>query len=176
MRSPNYLFYKTNMRKTPIYKTLFDFANYYIKGAIIMRNEIKDESNFGLFAPLILNQSFSVELLLKFFILVDFDDLYSFQDIDKKLININSHKYTDLFDKINIKYKTLICDFYNKISNSSIKLDNFKELLIKIGNNPFVEWRYVFEKDEFSKMNLILFNHLTDAFNKAAEYLLKNKL
>nr|AAU84336.1 hypothetical protein GZ9D8_5 [uncultured archaeon GZfos9D8] len=51
----------------PLYYTIFNIANYYNQGSILLSRELQNTGNAGLSAPMILNQSFSMELLLKFF-------------------------------------------------------------------------------------------------------------
>jgi len=159
----------------PLYYTIFNIANYYNQGSIILSRELQNTGNAGLSAPMILNQSFSMELLLKFFLIVDYDDTFSKADLEKKGINIKGHLYSQLFDKIDNNYKISIALFYSSIAATQIDYNDFKNLLIEIGDNTFVEWRYIFEKESPQNINLILFNRLLDSLGKAAEDILKRK-
>ena len=159
----------------PLYYTIFNIANYYNQGSIILSRELQNTGNAGLSAPMILNQSFSMELLLKFFLIVDYDDIFSKADLEKKGINIKGHLYSQLFDKIDNNYKISIAHFYNSNAATQIDYNDFKNLLIEIGDNTFVEWRYIFEKESPQNLNSMLFNRLLDSLGKAAEDILKRK-
>ncbi|HJH27656.1 MAG TPA: hypothetical protein C5S37_13050 [Methanophagales archaeon] len=159
----------------PLYYRIFNIANYYNQGSIILSRELQNTGNAGLSAPMILNQSFSMELLLKFFLIVDYDDIFSKADLEKKGINIKGHLYSQLFDKIDNTYKISIAHFYNSNAATQIDYNDFKNLLIELGDNTFVEWRYIFEKESPQNLNSMLFNRLLDSLGKAAEDILKRK-
>ncbi len=159
----------------PLYYTIFNIANYYNQGSILLSRELQNTGNAGLSAPMILNQSFSMELLLKFFLIVDYDDIFSKADLEKKGINIKGHLYSQLFDKIDNNYKISIARSYNSIAATQIDYNDFKNLLIEIGDNTFVKWRYIFEEESPQNIDLRLFNRLLDSLGKAAKDILERK-
>ena len=92
------------------------------------QRRLKNNQVQWLLVPAVTNSAFSAELYLK--------GLLDFEGVSKK-----GHKLEELFNEISDKLKNQI------ISLTSLNSQDFQNNLKKI-SNAFVEWRYLYEKDD----------------------------
>lgn len=134
-------------KKKPLVFDLFNQAETYNKAAQLL------EQN-GLIGPAILNCSFSIELLLKSLILIDHLEIFYKKDIETIDIDIKGHKYSELFMKINPENQNKILDLLGKKFNQTFTNESFFKMISVNGcEDPFVEWRYVFEENNIKTIN-----------------------
>ena len=120
-------------------------------------------------APAIMCQSFAVELLLKFFLVVDHPAAKSVDDLKTAGVNLRCHKYSELFDQLTQATKGKIANTYAAVSGKQTDAAGFRNALIAQGDDPFVYWRYIYEKSGYSHFNWHDFSLVTLALGKTAE-------
>jgi len=152
---------------------LFNLAHSYSRVSDMALDAISSTQDADFAAPAIMCKSFSIELLLKFFIIISHPNIQTKTDLDSSKVNLRGHQYSKLYDKIDLIYKTKIAQSFNCISGQQVNEITFKNVLIDIGDDPFVFWRYIYEKDgkdgRFHHLDLVLFNNVLHAMGKAAE-------
>lgn len=153
----------------PLYRTLFNLAECYNQSAEITITQIKVKNNADYAAPAIMSRSFSVELLLKFFIVASNLDMLKKPMPEKLNRMLRGHKYTELHDKISDRFKKSIAETYSQRTGNSIGAQDFRALLVEIGNDPFVGWRYVYESSEHKYIDMKLLALIVDSLGVTAQ-------
>ncbi len=146
---------------------LFNLANAYNIAEQKIGEELDQSKNAYLSAPAIMCKSFSIELLLKLFIVYSYPNIKSKDDIDSSGVSLHGHKYSVLYDRINHRLRTEIAKLFTAVLGIETDETKFREKLIEIGDDPFVYWRYVYEKGE-SKFNSDLAEKILRALGRAA--------
>lgn len=147
---------------------LFNLARAYAETAKLATQKIFADKNADFAGPAIMCKSFAVELLLKFFIAVDYPRDKSYADLKKIGLNLYGHSYADLFEKIKDRYQKKICKAYSDATSTKVDAQAFKLILIEIGNDPFVSWRYLYEDESTRHLNIQLFDNVLDSIGEAA--------
>lgn len=154
--------------RRPLYQVLFNLAESYNKISIHSYDQIAASKDPTFAAPGIMCQCFSIELLLKFFLVFNHPEIYNKADADKLGIKLKGHKYSELFDRLSQESKTSVALTYSHIASRDTSAEELKNLLIEIGDEPFVTWRYIYEDDGIRHLNVVLLNQISDAFGKTA--------
>jgi hypothetical protein len=150
------------------YSALFNMANAYNQAAELALGSIPKTGNADFAGPAIMCRSFAIELLLKFFIAVQYPDK-KFKELKTAGINLRGHTYSSLFDRIEHTAQQVIADTYSKQSGNSIDVAGFRGLLIALGDEPFVTWRYIYEVDGTSQIDPMLLASVTRTLGLAAQ-------
>lgn len=153
---------------------LFCLAITYAQSGRLSENEGVKKENPDFAGPSIMCYSFSIELLLKFFIVIDYPDVRRWGDFKDKNIDIRGHVYSKLYNKIKPKYQAIIAESYSKLVNKPVDAVGFENALRETGDDPFRKWRYIYEESDGNTLNLDLLRKVVDALGKAAEYVKKN--
>jgi hypothetical protein len=149
--------------------TLFNLAHAYALAADASRKNGASTGNADLAAPAIMCQSFAIELLLKFFLAIDHPAATTTNELKNAGVKLNCHKYSQLFDQLLPATKEKIAKSFTALSGKKTDTDGFLEALIAQGDEPFVHWRYIYETNDFSHLDLQAFHLITDSLGKAAE-------
>lgn len=115
-------------------------------------------------------KSFAIELLLKFFIVIAYPTAKTYGDLKALGVNLRGHLYTELFDKIEAGYQKKISDAFSSATNRQVDQHGFRAILVNIGDDPFVQWRYMYEKEGVRHFDPPLFDTVLNALGKAAEF------
>jgi hypothetical protein len=154
-------------RGRKMWEVLYDFGNHYASSANNILSVILKDPDF--IAPMLMCRFFSVELMLKFFLVVDHRSVSNEVGLKAVGVELHGHKYTPLFDKINSKYKRAIAESFSAISGKSTSEAEFRSLLSQF-ENGFVKWRYIYEEAENpSFVDLQALQNVNDALGKCAE-------
>lgn len=124
-------------------------------------------------APAIICDTFAVELLLKFFIAADHPDCSTYRALEKKGVKLRSHTFTELYGRVSIPQQELIAAQYSALMGSTVSVPGFRDALAELGAEPFVYWRYVYEKAGESHLDPRHLSRVLDALGKAAELTLQ---
>lgn len=159
----------------PMYKDMFHIAATYNKSAKLIIQHSEKQEDVAFMFPSIVCQTFAIELLLKFFILVEHSNILCRDDLKKYGLNFgkkgsNGHAYDVLWDLIKPKYQELISLHY---SNSLVGVGfdrNFRKALELIDPNAFTSWRYIHEGNEPKFMHHELTERVSDVLLSAACY------
>lgn len=131
-------------------KTIYSVALAYFNAGMSLNDAIEDDISYTF--PSIVNLSFSIELLLKFFIVKS--------KIDKgcylRSKAAYGHELKNLWNSLDEDDKLLIYSFFGNPGDEpiynegfiKISRDKFTSHMNALGIKPFVEWRYIHEKDE----------------------------
>lgn len=166
-------------KRRPMYKVLLQFAVSYARAAQLISAETM--ANPDMSAPLTMCQFFSLELLLKFFVLVDHRSVYNKKDLDTLGVDLHGHRYTVLYDKVALGHRRRMAAAYSEISGKSTTDSELRDILAavggepSIGDDPFAKWRYIYENTAQANVYLdfrLLLN-VTNAFGKCAQDTLK---
>jgi hypothetical protein len=149
--------------------TLFNLAHAYAQASDAIWAQLGASKSADLAGPAIMCQSFAIELLLKFFLLVDHPAAKTAEDLRQAGVKLKNHKYSELFNQLSSASRDKIATSFAQASRRAVTRDEFRDLLIAQGDDPFVHWRYVYEHGGVSHFDRISFNLLTDALGKAAE-------
>lgn len=150
------------------YSALFNMANSYNQAAEMALSSIASTGNADFAGPAIMCRSFAIELLLKFFIAVQYPDK-KFKELKVAGISLRGHTYSSLFDRIEHTVQQAIADTYSKQSGTSIDVAGFRDLLIALGDEPFVTWRYIYEAEGTSHLDPRLLASVTRVLGLAAQ-------
>ena len=152
---------------------MFNTANGLNKGFHLLVSNFSQDGYY--IPPSVLCSIFCLELLLKCLQVINEDTAYTKDDLKKKGIIIDAHKYTDIFDKIDNTLKHKVVEQYNRMYNSDISENNYRNMLIDVGDNNFIEWRYVYEKNEDKVLNIPLQTKLIDSLGETISIILRQK-
>ena len=153
----------------PLHRVLFNNAEFYNQGALAALDRLKLTGNAGLAAPVILCQSFAIELLLKFFVIAPHPHIMKHSELEPLGINLRGHAYSRLFDCIDEQYRAAIAETFSGRAGRPTTSDGFRDLLIELGDEPFVSWRYVYELEGNQHLDFELFGQVTDALGISAD-------
>ena len=159
---------EASLPKRAFQSTLFNLAHAYARISDRSWQTMESERNSDIAGPAIMCQSFAIELLLKFFLAVDHAEAASADDLKKNGIKLNCHKYSELYDQLAVPTQEYIASSYARLSGRATDAAQFRSSLIAQGDDPFVYWRYIYEKP-ISHIDIAAFNLITDALGKAAE-------
>ncbi len=156
--------------KRSLRSTLFNLAHAYARAADTSWNSFGESKNADFAAPAIMCQSFAIELLLKFFLAIDHPQAKTIDELKAAGVKLQCHKYSELYDQLTSAAKDKIANAYTALSGKQTDAAGFRYALIAQGDDPFVYWRYVYEKTTgFSHFDRQAFGFVTDALGKAAE-------
>lgn len=150
------------------YSALFNMANAYNQAAESSLDSMASTSNADSAGPAIMCRSFAIELLLKFFIAVQHANK-EFKELKASGISLRGHTYSSLFDRINHTVQQEIARTYSTQSGASVDVVGFRNLLIALGDEPFVSWRYIYEAECTSCLDLELLASVTQALGSTAQ-------
>ena len=155
--------------KRSLQSTLFNMAHAYAQAADASWSNLGATRNADFAAPAIMCQSFTVELLLKFFLAVDHPAATTTDELKSAGVKLKCHKYSELFDQLSPSTKDKIAVTFSGLCDKQIDVIGFRQALIAQGDDPFVYWRYVYETNSISHFDNQAFNLVIDALGKAAE-------
>jgi len=156
--------------KRSLRSTLFNLGHAYARAADTSWNSLNSSKDVDFAAPAIMCQSFAIELLLKFFLALDHPLANTIDDLKAAGVKLRCHKYSELYDQLTAATKDKIANAYTTLSGAQTDATGFRHALIAQGDDPFVYWRYVYEKTTgFSHFDRQAFNFVIDALGKAAE-------
>jgi len=135
----------TPLRKRSLHQMLFRTADCYAQTAASALEKLKKtgQSDFGL--PAVMNLSFAIELLLKFFVALATPDATGPELA--KLGRLHGHEYDKLWPRIEKPLRGLIIAQYQELTKRSLNEAQFLKMLRDL-DNPFVRWRYGYESDQ----------------------------
>lgn len=150
--------------------TLFNIAHAYARAADASWSSLGTTKDADFAAPAIMCQSFAIELLLKFFLVVDHPSVTTADELKTAGVKLKCHEYSELFDQLAPATKDKIAKSFTDLSGRQTDAAGFRQELIAQGDDPFVYWRYIYEEtSRFSYFDRPAFNLVTDALGKAAE-------
>jgi len=114
-------------------------------------------------------KSFAIELLLKFFLVIPYPTAQTKADINAFGVDLHGHKYSELYDRIIPTYQQKIAASFSSVTGKATDAAAFRAVLVAIGDDPFVFWRYIYEKTGTPILNIPLFEQVFLAMGKAAE-------
>jgi hypothetical protein len=154
--------------KRSLQSTLFNIAHAYSRSAQATWELMASSKDADFAAPAIMCDSFTVELLLKFFLAVDHPAAESTDDLKNAGIKLKCHKYSELFDQLLPTTKNEIAKAYSSKSGKNTDAASFRAALIAQGDDPFVYWRYIYETKNVSNFDNAAFILVIDALGNAA--------
>ena len=149
--------------------TLFNIAHSYARAGEMAASSIFSLNDADFAAPAIMCKSFAIELLLKFFMVVTHPGVRSYADLKMLGVDLRGHTFSQLFDKIGAEFQHRIASTFSVASNRTVNEAGFRAILIEIGDDSFVHWRYIYEKNGFHHFDGTLFDTVLNALGKAAE-------
>lgn len=157
-----------------MYLIMYSIANAYgCSGNLVESHGVaRDEIAFTF--PATVCQAFAIELLLKFFLVVDFPEICGKKDLRKHNVTFKppgskGHGYSALWDMILPSYQDKIA------KQARVNKQQFRQQLLAIGDDPFVKWRYVHEEDGIHLLPLGMIKQVADALGYAAESVMKER-
>ena len=152
-----------NLKKRPLNKKMFTQAVALLRSSQIIEQEIvkafseekTQDDRIELAYSLIILRSFATELLLKCLIIIDYDQIMIFNDLSIYGIKKpKDHDLITLYNSIPQNHKRTILKIYHQKDSTVIDEDSVKDKIQKIGSDPFVYWRYIYEKPENHEIDL----------------------
>lgn len=155
------------------YSTIFNFAESYNQTAEMALARMNLTTNADFIAPAIMCRSFAVELLLKFYLVIDYPLVKNASELEPHGISLHGHKYSNLFQKIKQEYKTKIANKFSGVSGVKTTPEQFENHLLTLGDQPFVQFRYVYEEASHKYLNFELLSQVVDALGLTAQDLVR---
>lgn len=149
--------------------SLLNIAHAYARAGDLASSAIFQTQDADFAAPAIMCKSFAIELLLKFFLVIPYPTAQTKADIDAVGIDLRGHKYSEIYDKVKPPYQEKIANSFASITGKPTDVSAFKALLLTLGDDPFVFWRYIHEKNGISTIDIPLLENVLLAMGKAAE-------
>lgn len=156
----------------PMYKSQYFIAGCYRDAVVVLNDEIEKNKNYKLTLPVIMNQTFAIELLLKCLILFDHKDVTTESELKAKKINLHGHKLNKIYESITLEKKKIITDQWTVASKKYNVTENIIEVFSILGSEPFVEWRYVYEKQELKTMERKYLDCLLETIGESASQII----
>jgi hypothetical protein len=153
----------------PLHRVLFNLADCYNQSAEMALSRITTSGNADFAAPAIMCRSFAVELLLKFFIVVEHPMAKSKAELEALGVNVHGHPYSGLYDRINANHQSLIASKHSTRTGHPTSTAEFRNLLLNLGDDPFVGWRYVYESPSAKHIDIALLASVVDSLGLAAQ-------
>lgn len=153
----------------PLHRVLFNLAICYNQTAETALNQIATRGNADFAAPAIMCRSFAIELLLKFFIVVEHPEVTTKAELDALEVELRGHPYSLLFDRINGNHQSLIAEKHSVRTGRATNPARFRDLLIDLGDDPYVGWRYVYENKGPKHLDVSLLASITESLGLAAQ-------
>ena len=153
---------------------LYAVATAYAHSGLIVSKYGHENDQVVFTFPAVVCSSFALELFLKFFLMMD---LIEKGDISKKVRF--GHTVPTLWEAVTPAHKALIAGMFRNSTGEpyttgpEIRLRVFEDALRNLGNQPFVEWRYVHELRSPQLMSHGAISIVVDALGHAAEYTVK---
>lgn len=147
--------------------TILAFADKYQVTSHLAWKQVEATGNADFCAPLIVNLGFSIELLLKVFIVLA-EPRLSFTEIRDAGIDTGGHPLSKLFDRVRPDLQQVITDSYGRQVGHNQTVAEFRAALLAVGDKPFVDWRYPFESNEIRHPDVQGMRKICDALGLAA--------
>lgn len=159
-----------NATPRTIQSTLFNFAHAYERAGRLAWQALAESTDADFAAPAVMCQSFAIELLLKFFIASAHPDARTFAALtsDGVKLKSRSHSNLDLWDRVSAEHQAAVAATYARLILSPVTPHDFRDALATLGEDPFVQWRYVYEHDGVRHLDTLLLNRLSDALGETA--------
>ena len=158
------------------FATLYAVASAYAHSGLIVSEEAKHSDQPVLAFPAIVCSSFAIELFLKFFIALE-----KSEDVSLKS-KTTGHLLPLLWREISLPRQKIIAGMYQNssiepdLNASETRLKIFSDALERIGEKPFIKWRYIHEITSTEYMSHAAIGVVTEALRAAATYCMKQKL
>jgi len=153
----------------PTASTLFNLAHAYAMASDTIWSRLALSKNADFAGPGIMCQAFAIELLLKFFLVIEHGPETTLDELARKGIKLRGHSFSALFDRVSDEFQGKIAESYTTLTGEPCDPAGFRETLVRTGDDPFVSWRYIYESTGISQLNKALVDQVTDALGKAAE-------
>lgn len=153
-----------------LHRSIFNLADAYNQAAHLALEKGQKIGNPDYAAPMIMCQSFAIELLLKFFVVVDHPPDKKATDLTAAGIKLRGHTFSQLFDRIGAPRKEAIAKKYASVAKKQTTTpDDFRQALVDLGDDPFVSWRYVYEATGNQHISVVLLSDVSEALGLAAQ-------
>lgn len=164
-----------NSTPSPLYKTIFKQAEMYNRAYQLLESKMKETNALSLISPMIMNLCFSIELLMKSFILFEKKEIFNYSELPDNGRDIYGHKYSGLFNKIDQTHqKSILFELSQRMGLPEISESNFKNILVAQNcDNSFKEWRYIFEQSGIKQLNIELMINLNESLGTQLFELIK---
>jgi hypothetical protein len=85
-------------------------------------------------------------------------------------VDLYGHPYSALFDRIDEATRRSIAASFSTVSGRQVDYGEFRRVLKEeLGDDPFVSWRYVYEKNATRHLDPVVWDQVVLALGKAAE-------
>jgi hypothetical protein len=129
-----------------MYRWQYDTAAHYAKAAIVLNKQMDQTGSIDLVLPVIMCQLLAVELLLKSLILRKHPGVFDEDDLRNNKIDIRGHHLQALYVGLDESTRSSIDEEFGKPGTNRTSETTFAQLLRELGEQPFVDWRYYYEK------------------------------
>jgi len=151
--------------------TVFNLANAYNEAAHATLAMLPKTGNADLAGPAIMCLSFSLELLLKFLRIVEADPTGSatYEQLHARGVNLRGHGYSTHFEELSDTMRARLADRYGRVVGRTVSVEEYRAALLSQGEEPFVQWRYVYEDRTMRHLELQQFLAVVKATGLAAQ-------
>ena len=151
--------------RRPVFAILYDFAGSYSSGADAILAHMSLEKKQHLAAPAIMCGAFTIELLLKALVAAAQPHITLYAELEPLGVNLQGHQYSVLYDRINQTIQQSIAAVFSRRTGRATSPDAFRDRLIELGDKPFVNWRYVYERDGWHYIDFKLLGSILLKYN-----------
>lgn len=162
----------------PLYLDLYNLGCAYANSAELVDDYSNKSKKILYKFPVVVSRSFALELLLKFFIVLDIPGIKNKSDFKAHGVSFRkySHKLVEIWRDIKPEYKEQIVKNYECPKNHVQTVADFESKLINIDESPFVKWRYVHEEVGINHLQYDNIKLLLDAVGKTADALVREAI
>lgn len=154
--------------KKAMYRWQYETAAQYAKAVKTLNNKMAESGSIDIFLPVIMCQVLAVELLLKSMILYKREDILTEADLRASGLQIWGHDLESLYHQLLPEMRALVETHFHKCRTARMTKMNYVDLLREIGKQPFVDWRYYYEKPTEMKINRDALDALLESIGKTA--------
>lgn len=159
----------------PLYRRMFNMARGLNKGFQLIQHVSNTLKDGDYIPPAVLCSTFCVEILLKSLWLVKYETIFTENDLKNNGIDIREHRYSRLFKNIDEDVQQEIVTTYNELYNEPVTIADFLKKFEALGDNNFVEWRYVFASSTGKTLDTQLQTKIIDSLGKTFEKINRRK-
>jgi len=157
---------RSGRKARKMWQVLYDFGCRYAASADHIMSLVSQDPDFT--APMLMCRFFSIELLLKFFLVIDHRSVSNKTDLKVVGVNLRGHDYTPLFDEIQPEYRRAIAEWFSTISAKPTSEMEFRNLLAQF-EKGFIKWRYIYEEEQVQFIDGRDLYNINGALGKCAE-------
>ncbi len=147
----------------------YETAAQYTKAVATLNVKMAESGSIDLFLPVIMCQVLAIELLLKFMILYEREDILIEEDLKASGLQVRGHNLESLYLQLPPEMKSTVETHFLACRAGRMTKMNYVELIREVGKQPLVDLRYYCEKPTEMKINRDALDVLLESIGRTAD-------